>query len=130
MSGVVYLHGLKIVHADLKGVRTIPLRFFPAPRQVKQANILVNNAGVALVSDLGLMSMTDLSTFLSESICSSGGTYHWTSPELLDPKRFCSNGRPTRQSDRYSLGMVIYEVSQLRSSRQPLVHHVLGSDGP
>ena len=80
-----------------------------------QANVLVNNAGVALVSDLGLMSMTDLSTFLSESVGSPVGTYRWMSPELLDPKRFCSDGRPTRESDRYALGMVIYEVSPLRS---------------
>ena len=36
------------------------------------------------------------------------------SPELLDPERFripeSEGGRPTRQSDCYALGMVIYEV--------------------
>ena len=33
------------------------------------------------------------------------------SPELLDPDQFeSSDGRPTRESDCYSLGMVIYEV--------------------
>lgn len=40
-----------------------------------------------------------------------GGTVQWTSPELLDPKSFgLLEGRPTRQSDYYALGMVIYEV--------------------
>ena len=34
------------------------------------------------------------------------------SPELLDPDRFGANG-PTRESDCYALGMVIYEVGQL-----------------
>ena len=33
------------------------------------------------------------------------------SPELLDPDQFeSSDGRPTRESDCYALGMVIYEV--------------------
>ena len=33
------------------------------------------------------------------------------SPELLDPERFGSKGgRPTKQSDCYALGMVVYEV--------------------
>jgi hypothetical protein len=33
------------------------------------------------------------------------------SPELLDPDQFGSkDGRPTRESDCYALGMVIYEV--------------------
>ena len=45
----------------------------------------------------------------------AGGTYRWMSPELLDPERFGMPGsednRPTRQSDCYALGMVIYEVS-------------------
>ena len=36
------------------------------------------------------------------------------SPELLDPERFgipqSEGNRPTKQSDCYALGMVIYEV--------------------
>jgi len=43
-----------------------------------------------------------------------GGTRRWMSPELLDPERFripeSEDDRPTRQSDCYALGMVIYEV--------------------
>lgn len=57
------------------------------------------------------MIMADLSTILlSETVVPPGGTLCWMSPELLDPQRFDSNGRPTRESDRYALGMVIYEV--------------------
>jgi len=45
----------------------------------------------------------------------SGGTRRWMSPELMDPERFgipgSEDNRPTRQSDCYALGMVIYEVS-------------------
>ena len=44
----------------------------------------------------------------------AGGTCRWMSPELLDPEMFgvpLSEGdRPTKRSDCYALGMVIYEV--------------------
>ena len=44
-----------------------------------------------------------------------GGTRRWISPELTDPERFgmpeLEDNRPTRQSDCYALGMVIYELS-------------------
>ncbi|KAF9645203.1 kinase-like protein [Thelephora ganbajun] len=93
-SGVTYLHELRIVHGDLKG-----------------ANILVDNTGTARITDFGLMTMADMSTFiLSETTVSPGGTVRWMSPELLDPTQFGSNGRLTCESDCYALGMVIYEV--------------------
>jgi serine/threonine protein kinase len=54
---------------------------------------------MSLISDDSLMSFT------------AGGTCRWMSPELLDPEPFGVQGdRPTRQSDCYALGMVIYEV--------------------
>ena len=35
----------------------------------------------------------------------------WMSPELLDPDQFgFKNGRPTKESDCYALGMVVLEV--------------------
>jgi len=83
---------------------------------VKQANIIVDNRGSARVADFGLMAMVDLSTvLLSGPSVLTGGTFCWMSPELLDPTRFGSNGRPTRESDCYALGMMVYEVSQLYS---------------
>ena len=40
-----------------------------------------------------------------------GGTFRWTSPELLHPGEFgASDDRPTKESDCYALGMVVYEV--------------------
>jgi len=50
------------------------------------------------ISNFSLMSFTD------------GGTYRWMSPELLFGIPEGEDRRPTRQSDCYSLGMVIYEV--------------------
>ena len=66
--------------------------------------------------------MTDLSAVLSESVDSSGGTYRWMSPELLRSKMYGTKCRLTRESDCYALGMVIYEVSLLHSSRRSLIH--------
>ena len=58
------------------------------------------------------MSMADLGTnIVTESFVASAGTWRWMSPELLDPKRFNSNGRLTPESDCYALGMVVYEVN-------------------
>ena len=40
-----------------------------------------------------------------------GGTLQWMSPELLDPEKSGSlTRRPTKESDCYALGMVIYEI--------------------
>lgn len=41
----------------------------------------------------------------------SGGSLRWMSPELLDPSRLEDRDpRPTKESDCFALGMVIYEV--------------------
>ena len=40
-----------------------------------------------------------------------GGTTQWMSPELIYPETFGDTDcRPTKQSDYYALGMVVYEV--------------------
>ncbi|KAF9784796.1 kinase-like domain-containing protein [Thelephora terrestris] len=90
-SGVAYLHELGIVHGDLKG-----------------ANILVDDDGIARLADFGLMTiLIENSTFpLSATAVSSVGTVCWMSPELL----IGEGSTPTRQSDCYALGMVVYEV--------------------
>ena len=89
---------------------------------MKQANVLVDDTGAACVADFGLMAMADLGTILlSETIISPGGTLCWMSPELLDSPPG-SDGRPTRESDCYALGMVIYEVSWSKLSRMSLTY--------
>ncbi|KAF9643694.1 kinase-like protein [Thelephora ganbajun] len=109
-NGLKYLHDLQIVHGDLKG-----------------ANILINKDRRACIADFGLTTITGVVTHAAaggsqaslisnESLMSftGGGTYRWMSPELLDPERLGipqpENNRPTKQSDCYALGMVIYEV--------------------
>ena len=41
----------------------------------------------------------------------AGGSIRWMSPELLDPDQSgTTDRRPTKESDCYALGMVVYEV--------------------
>ena len=80
--------------------------------------------GTARLGDFGLMIMTDLSTvLLSNTVDPFCGTIRWTSPELLYPAHFESDGIPSRESDCYALGMVVYEVNRfLRSGALSLTH--------
>ena len=59
-----------------------------------------NASLISVASESSLMSFT------------AGGTTRWMSPELLYPEKYgISDDRPTKQSDCYALGMVVYEVS-------------------
>jgi len=107
-SGLIYMHEQEIVHGDLKG-----------------ANILIDNNGHARLADFSLLTIVlDQSTIMSTY--TAGGTFRWMGPELLDPESFGLGGvRPTKASDCYALGMVIYEVL---SGQEPFGHlgnHVL-----
>ena len=77
-----------------------------------KANILIDNDGHAQLADFGLLTIaSDFTHPETSGSYGSGGTTRWMSPELLDPHRFgLTNGRPTKESDCYALGMVIFEV--------------------
>ena len=105
------MHDEGMVHGDLKGVRfqpRSPRSAYNLPRS--QANILINDNGRACLADFSLLTVApDQSTVVSSYI--QGGTIQWMSPELLDPERFgLVESRPTKESDCYALGMVVYEV--------------------
>jgi serine/threonine protein kinase len=125
---VKYLHDLRIVHGDLKGVSiSLKLNLYVSHLSIK-ANILVNKHRRACIADFGLVTIGDVvartaahssqaSLISNDSLMSftAGGTYRWMSPELLYPEGFgipeSEGNRPTGQSDCYAFGMVIYEVS-------------------
>ncbi|KAF9649070.1 kinase-like protein [Thelephora ganbajun] len=94
-EGLIYIHGQEMIHGNLKG-----------------ANILIDQTGNARLADFGLLTIiSDPANLLSSSSYTQGGTARWMSPELIDPQRFgFEKNRPTRSSDCYALGMVIYET--------------------
>jgi len=75
-----------------------------------QTNILVDCKGHACLVDFSLTMVTpDQSTIISSS--TSGDIVQWMSPELLDPGHFgLKESHPTKESDCYALGMIVYEV--------------------
>ena len=105
------MHGQGTVHGDLKGVRIRIPQLPPAVQLTRpKANILIDHDGNACLADFSLITIvSDQTAFLSS--CVEGGTTQWMSPELLDPDKFgLKESRPTKESDCYALGMVIYEV--------------------
>ena len=79
---------------------------------VIKANVLIDQAGNARLADFGLLTiLSDPVNGLSSSSLTQGGSARWMGPELVDPQQFgLENSRPTKPSDCYALGMVIYET--------------------
>ena len=73
-------------------------------------NIMINEEKSAVLADFSLITLVpDQSTVLST--CIDGGSVRWMSPELLDPESYgLQKVQPTRESDCYALGMVVYEI--------------------
>ncbi|KAG6824620.1 hypothetical protein H0H92_006320, partial [Tricholoma furcatifolium] len=94
-SGLVYLHENCVIHGDLKG-----------------ANVLIDGAGRARLSDFGLSAVSDpkiLAWTSQSSNASKGGTVRWQAPELFDPKND-DLVKNSPASDVYAWGCVAYEV--------------------
>lgn len=77
-----------------------------------KANILVDQTGNARLADFGLLAViSDAANLSPSSSYALGGTARWMSPERISPQDFgLKTSRPSKSSDCYSLGMVIYET--------------------
>jgi len=85
-----------------------------------KSSIVIDNNGRACLTDTGLLTIiSEDSTITSTAVGTT--TAQWMSPELLFPDKFgLKESNPTRASDCYSLGMVIYEVL---SGQTPFFQH-------
>jgi serine/threonine protein kinase len=92
-----------------------------------KANILIDQDRHVRLADFGLLTIvSDHTNFTTSSSAFIGGTIRWMSPELLHPEHFGSDhGRPTKESDCYALGMVIYEVLTGQSPFAPLKDYIV-----
>jgi serine/threonine protein kinase len=84
-SALAYAHKRGVIHRD-----------------VKPANILLDEEGLALVSDFGIAKVAD------STVLTTAGTVVGT-PMYMSPEQY--SGAPlTSQSDQYSLGVVAFEL--------------------
>jgi serine/threonine protein kinase len=94
----------------LKGVRPLPECLHIA--YDCQPNILINDTYRACLADFGLTTIAlDTIPGYFTTMTNSVGTLPWMAPELLDPEKYgLDKSVPSRESDIYALGIVVYEV--------------------
>ncbi|KUI59825.1 Serine/threonine-protein kinase STE11 [Cytospora mali] len=92
LTGLSYLHGKEIIHRDIKG-----------------ANILVDNKGTIKISDFGISKKLEASNILSgannnKHRPSLQGSVFWMAPEVVKQTSY------TRKADIWSLGCLVVEM--------------------
>lgn len=92
VTGLAYLHGREIIHRDIKG-----------------ANILVDNKGGIKISDFGISKKIEASNILggagnNKNRPSLQGSVFWMAPEVVKQTSY------TRKADIWSLGCLVVEM--------------------
>lgn len=92
LNGLSYLHNRDIIHRDIKG-----------------ANILVDNKGTIKISDFGISKKLEASNILSgannnKHRPSLQGSVYWMAPEVVKQTSY------TRKADIWSLGCLVVEM--------------------
>lgn len=105
------MHDQRIIHGNLKGVCSSTCDHCSTHSLPSlKANILIDNDRHPRLIGTCLSKVTSCQSSMT-SAAMLGGSSRWMSPELFDPTRIGKKeSRPTRKSDCYALGMVIYEV--------------------
>lgn len=91
LTGLAYLHSRDIIHRDIKG-----------------ANILVDNKGGVKISDFGISKRVEASTVLGSRASgrppSMQGSVYWMAPEVVRQTAH------TKKADIWSLGCLVVEM--------------------
>lgn len=86
LNGLNYLHGKNIIHRDIKG-----------------ANILVDNKGGVKISDFGISKKIDTKLLTSNRVSLQGSVF-WMAPEVVKQTSY------TSKADIWSLGCLVIEM--------------------
>ncbi|KXN89688.1 Testis-specific serine/threonine-protein kinase 5 [Leucoagaricus sp. SymC.cos] len=90
VDGLQYLHGLGVVHGDLKG-----------------ENVLISDEGRGLITDFGASHIT--------TVTAASGSLSLTTLRFSAPEVVMGNKQPTKQFDIWSLGCLCYAVLSRKS---------------
>ncbi|TFY56055.1 hypothetical protein EVJ58_g7874 [Rhodofomes roseus] len=114
---VVLWHNLR--HDNITPLIGVDRKLFPCA--MISANILIDEQGRARLADFGLTAMThDLHALNAITPLSIVGSLRWTAPEILDPESAgLEKARPSKASDVFSTGMVMWEGVGLTGQTQP-----------
>ena len=85
--GMDYLHKRRVVHRDLKA-----------------ANLLLDDAGCVKIADFGVARLLDTSGVMTAET----GTYRWMAPEVIEHTPY------TEKADIYSYGVLVWELLTAR----------------
>ncbi|KAH7338808.1 kinase-like domain-containing protein [Rhizoctonia solani] len=89
-EGVAYLHGVNMIHGDLKA-----------------SNILMSPEGIPKLTDFDYSIISDCSLVFSATTRMGGGTLRWMAPELVIDEEPIERNKMT---DIYALGMTFLET--------------------
>ena len=113
LKGLAYLHGMKCVHRDIKG-----------------ANLLVDNSGFVKLADFGASKSLATLTTLAEGARSIKGTPYWMAPEVIKQTGHNSS------ADIWSVGCTIIEMATGKppfceyTSQVSALFHIASSKAP